>query len=166
MDPRSSWHADSPLALSAARALGEALGRTSLDPRLAELVKIRASQLNGCAWCLHMHALDAVKAGESDLRLHLLAGWRESPLFTEAERAALAWTESLTRLGPDAAPDAEWAALQAWFAPGEIAELTLLIGAMNLYNRMNVAFRTPHPATAAEIAAHRPAAPVRRDVAA
>ncbi|MDF2231421.1 carboxymuconolactone decarboxylase family protein [Albimonas sp. CAU 1670] len=166
MTPRSSWHADSPLALEAARALGEALNRSALDPRLGELIKIRVSQLNGCAWCLHMHVLDATRMGESDLRLHMLAGWRESPLFDEAERAALAWAESLTRLGPDAAPDPEWEALRRWFSPAEIAELTFLVGAMNLYNRLNVAYRTPHPASAAEIAANRPADRRPRDAAA
>lgn len=113
---------------------------SSLDPTLVHLVEIRASQINGCANCLNMHTIAAREAGETDQRLHLLAAWREAPCYTDRERAALAWTETLTRLseGPELVKARE--ALQAHFAEAEQAKLTLMINIINGWNRLAVGF--------------------------
>jgi len=110
-----------------------------------ELVKIRASQLNGCAFCLHMHTEAARKEGETETRLYLLDAWRESPLYSERERAALAWTEALTRLSEGPVRDDVYAALKAHFSDEEQVALTLLIVAINGWNRIQVGFRAIHP---------------------
>lgn len=112
-----------------------------MDETLALLVDIRASQVNGCAFCLDMHVKQARMHGERELRLHHLAIWRESPLFSERERAALAWTETLTHLSPDGVPDAAYAAVREHFSEEELAELTFRIVAINGWNRLNMAYR-------------------------
>lgn len=112
-----------------------------MDEGLALLVEIRASQLNGCAFCLDMHVKQARIHGERELRLHHLAIWRESPLFTPRERAALAWTEALTRIAPEGISDAAYAEAREQFAEAELAELTFRVAAINGWNRLNVAFR-------------------------
>lgn len=144
MQPRINLDAGSPAvkSLQEAQALIEASG---LEFRLVELVKMRASQINGCAYCLHMHSQNARSAGEREERLHLLPAWRESSLFNERERAALAWTEAVTRLAQTGAPDAEFDALKVHFSETEIANLTLEIAMINLWNRVAVSLRTPHP---------------------
>lgn len=117
-----------------------------LEPSLNELIKIRASQLNGCGVCLHMHTKEARAQGESETRIFMLDAWRESPLFTDRERAALAWTEALTRLSETHAPDADYALVQAQFTPEEQVKLTLMIGVINVFNRLGAGFRVQHPA--------------------
>lgn len=112
-----------------------------LEPALAELVKIRASQINGCAVCLDMHSREARKKGETEERIIMLDAWRESPLFTAREKAALGWTEALTRLTETGAPDADYQALQAEFTPEEQVNLSLMIAAINSFNRLGVGFR-------------------------
>ena len=112
-----------------------------------ELVKIRASQINGCAFCLHMHTASAREHGETEERLYLLDAWRESPLYSERERAALAWTEALTLVAETRAPDEDYHALQAQFTEEEQVKLTLLIVAINGWNRIQVGFRGVHPVT-------------------
>ncbi len=124
-----------------------------VDPTLAELIKIRASQINGCARCLHMHTHDARKHGETEERLYLLDAWRESALYTERERAALGWTEALTRLYDTGAPDDAYEALKAQFTEEEQIRITLLICAINAFNRLNVGFRVKQPAEAGRAAA-------------
>ena len=114
-----------------------------LEPKLAHLVKIRASQINGCAVCLHMHAEEARKLGESEDRIRMLDAWHETPLYSERERAALAWTEALTRLSETKAPDADYTALKAQFSEEEQVNLTLLIGVINSFNKLGVGFRLP-----------------------
>ncbi len=113
-----------------------------MDEGLALLVDIRASQLNGCAFCLDMHVKQARIHGERELRLHHVAIWRESPLFTPQERAALAWTEALTQLSPEGVSDAAYEAAREQFSPEELAELSFRVVAINGWNRMNLAFRT------------------------
>ena len=115
-----------------------------LEPSLCELVKIRASQINGCAVCLQMHTAEARKAGESEERIFLLDGWRESPLYSARERAALEWTEELTLMGRNAASDEAYARLAAQFSEQEQVKLSLLITAINAFNRINVGFRVKH----------------------
>lgn len=108
----------------------------------ADLVTIRASQMNGCAFCLDMHVKEAKIHGERELRLHHLAIWRESGLFTPRERAALAWTEALTRLGPQGVPDETYAAIRSQLSEKELSDLAYLIITINGWNRLCVAFQT------------------------
>ncbi len=116
-----------------------------LDPAIAKLVEIRASQINGCAVCLAMHTREAREAGESEERLYMLDAFRESELYDDRERAALEWTEALTRLGPGGASYETYANLKAHFSEDEQVKLTLVIGAINAFNRLNVSFRvSPH----------------------
>lgn len=123
----------------------EMLKNCGLETSLIELVKLRASQMNGCAFCIHMHTHAARANKESEDRLHLLNAWRESPLYTPRERAALAWTESLTLIAQTRAPDADYEKISAHFSPKEQVALTLLIGAINSWNRIAIGFNTPHP---------------------
>ncbi len=114
-----------------------------MDQGLGLLVDIRASQLNGCAFCLDMHVKQAKIHGERELRLHHVAAWRDSPLFTPKERAALAWTEALTHIAPEGVSDAIYAEACEHFSPEDLAQLTFRVVAINGWNRLNVAFRTP-----------------------
>jgi AhpD family alkylhydroperoxidase len=125
-----------------------------LEPSLAHLVKIRASQINGCGVCLNMHTQEARKDGETQERIFLLDAWRESPLYNERERAALGWTEALVRLSATQAPDEAYAAVEAQFTETERVNLTLLIGAIMSFNMLGVGFRVRHPvSTSAKAAA-------------
>ena len=144
MSERIQPHAAAPEAISAMLALSSYVNECGLEHSLAELVKIRASQINGCANCLHMHTADARKAGETEARLYLLDAWRESHMYTPRERAALAWTEALTRLSETRAPDEDYEALKAEFTPKEQVDLTLLINVINSWNRIAVGFRVVH----------------------
>jgi AhpD family alkylhydroperoxidase len=124
----------------------------SLEPSLVELVKIRASQINGCANCINMHAAEARRRGETEQRIYLLPAWREAPCYTERERAALAWTEALTRLSEGHTHESAYAALAAQFSDEEQVKLTLMINIINGWNRLSVGFGTwlePAAATAA-----------------
>ena len=116
-----------------------------LETALIELVKMRASQINGCAFCLDMHSKDARRLGESEQRLYLLDAWRESPLYSPRERAALAWTEALTQITDGHASDDVFEAVRQHFTDTELANLTLLIGQINTWNRFAIGFRYQHP---------------------
>jgi len=116
-----------------------------LEHSLIELVKIRSSQINGCANCLNMHTSDARKAGETEQRLHLLAAWHEAPVFSERERAALAWVDHLTLIADKRAPDAVYAALDAQFTKEEQVKLTMMINVINGWNRLAIAFNLYDP---------------------
>ncbi|MCA9861987.1 MAG: carboxymuconolactone decarboxylase family protein [Thermomicrobiales bacterium] len=116
---------------------------TGLEPKLLELVKLRASQINGCAFCLDMHTKDARAMGETEQRLYLLPAWRETGLYTERERAALLWTEAVTEIAEDRVPDEVYAAVRPHFTDDELAFLTLAVIAINSFNRFNVAMRMP-----------------------
>ena len=142
-----------PEGIKALMAVEASIKASGLEPGLMELVKLRASQINGCAFCIHMHATDLRRVGESEMRLYMLDAWRESTLYTDRERAALGWTEALTRVAETHAPDADYAALKAQFSDAEQVQLTLLIGAINVWNRVNVGLRTPHPVEQARAAA-------------
>lgn len=132
-----------PEALQAMCGLEEVVLASGLEPSLLELVKMRASQLNGCAYCLDMHSKDARARGEDEQRLHVLAAWQESPFYSKAERAALAWCEALTLLPQTGAPDEAYEQLRAEFDPEKIVALTLAIVAINGWNRFAVGFRSP-----------------------
>ncbi len=142
-----------PKAYAALTGVEQYLRSCGLEKSLMNLLKMRASQINGCAFCLDMHSHEARAAGETEQRLHLLPAWRDSSLYTDRERAALAWTECLTRLYEDGAPDDVYAALQAQFSEDEIGNLTTLIGQINLWNRLCVGLRVEHPVRAAQAAA-------------
>jgi AhpD family alkylhydroperoxidase len=116
---------------------------STLDPKIRELIKLRASQINGCAYCVDMHSKDAAAMGEDAQRLHLVAVWREAPVFSARERAALAWTEALTLLSETGAPDDVYAEVAGHFGPEEQVALTLAIAAINGWNRLAVGFRQP-----------------------
>ena len=117
------------------------LNRSGLDHRLSLLVKMRASQINGCAYCLDMHSRDARRAGESEQRLYVLDAWHESSLYSPRERAALAWTEAVTKISDTHAPDEAYEALRQHFSEKEIVDLTIAIGMINLWNRLAISFR-------------------------
>lgn len=138
-------HALAPEAIKAMMALEQSFTKSGLDHNLLELVKFRVSQINGCAFCLHMHATDLRRHGESEMRLYMLSAWRESTLYSDRERAALGWAEALTRLPETGAPDADYDALKAAFSDAEQVWLTMAIGAINTWNRLQVAFRVAHP---------------------
>jgi AhpD family alkylhydroperoxidase len=118
------------------------LDRVELDPRLRELVRVRASQINGCTYCIDMHTKDARAIGETEQRLYALPAWHEAPFFTERERAALAFTEAVTQLAVDHVPDRAYEAVAAWFTADEVAALVALIVAINAWNRIAVSTRT------------------------
>jgi AhpD family alkylhydroperoxidase len=133
-----------PDGYAALRNVEVYLARSGLPKRLIELVKMRASQINGCAYCLDVHSKDARKAGETEQRLYLLNAWRESPLFSPAERAALGWTEALTNVSQTRACDADYEALRPHFSDKEIVDLTYLIGMINFWNRLAIGMRYVH----------------------
>ena len=138
LDPRKA----APEAMKAMSHLHAYVGKCGLDHKLLELVKLRASQINGCAWCMDMHAKELRAAGEPEQRLYLLSTWQECPFYTERERAALAWTEALTLLSKGNVPDDVFSTTRAQFSEEELVKLTLAIVAINGANRINVAFRT------------------------
>jgi len=141
MTARINFYAASSAAIQALSALEAAVNQLGLEPSLLELVKLRASQINGCAYCVDLHTTEARKAGETERRLHGVAVWRETPFFSERERAALAWTESLTQLSLTHAPDADYALIAAHFSDKEMVDLTLAISTINSWNRFAVGFR-------------------------
>ena len=143
MEPRLSFPTVAPGVLRAVLGVSQAVTESDLEPQLRELVNLRVSQINGCAYCLAMHATALRKMGESERRLDLLPAWREAPGYTERERAALAWAEAVTRLEPDGVPDPVYAAALAHFGDRGLAELTLAVTTINTWNRLNVAFRNP-----------------------
>ena len=153
MTPRVNHTEASPEALNAMLALEQASRALSIPVQLRELVKMRVSQINGCAYCLDMHAPEARRAGITQQQLDVLAAWRESPAFTARERAALGWAEALTRIEATGAPDTDYAALAAEFDAREQVDLTLVINTINGWNRFAVGFRALHPARTEQNAA-------------
>lgn len=154
MTPRLQNHFKlAPESIKALVALEASFKASGLEEGLLNLVKLRASQINGCAFCIHMHSTEARARGETEMRLYMLNAWRESSLYTERERAALAWTEALTLVAATGAPDADYALLASAFDEAEQVQLTLAIGAINLWNRLQVGFRAAHPVDHARDAA-------------
>ncbi len=141
MTARLNAREAAPDIMKAVGALHLAVENSGLEKSLIELVKIRGSQINGCAYCIHQHTSDARKAGERDERMLLLPVWREARhIFTPREQAALAWTEVVTQLDGQPIPEAEFAALHPHFTEAEIVKLTVAIGMINLWNRIGVPF--------------------------
>ena len=141
MQPRTDFYTASPDALKAMIALETAVSKLPLEKPLIELVKLRASQINGCAFCIDMHTADAIKDGETPRRLFAVTAWREAPFFSERERAALLWTESLTQLSLTHAPDEDYDVVAAQFSPKEMVDLSVAISTINSWNRLAVGFR-------------------------
>jgi AhpD family alkylhydroperoxidase len=142
-----------PAAYKAVAALQSYVDQSGLDAKLRELIKIRASQINGCAYCLAMHTRDARKIGESDERMYLLDAWREAPIYTARERAALAWTEAVTLISQTHAPDDVYDELRKQFSEKEIVDLTAAIAAINTWNRLAIALRAVPQVESTKIAA-------------
>ena len=141
MEPRLDLYKASPDATKAMLAFSAATEKLGLEKPLLELVKLRASQINGCAFCVDMHSADARRKGETERRLYAVAAWRETPFFTPRERAALAWTESVTLVAATHAPDADYAELAEHFTEKERVDLTTAIATINSWNRLSIAFR-------------------------
>ena len=145
MEQRLDFYKANSAAIKTMLGLEERIGKSALEKSLVELVRLRASQINGCAYCVDMHNSDARKGGETDRRLATVVVWRETPFFTDRERAALEWTEALTLVSVDHVPDAVWKAVQPHFSDEEIVDLTLLVVAINGWNRFAIGFRkTPN----------------------
>jgi len=141
MSQRLDFYKASPQAIKALLGVEQRITQSALEKPLVELVRLRASQINGCAYCMDMHSADARKAGEDTRRLATLSAWRETPFFSERERAALAWTEALTLVSQDHVPDSVWEEVRPQFSDEELTDLTLLIVAINGWNRFAIAFR-------------------------
>jgi AhpD family alkylhydroperoxidase len=141
MKPRIDTQKVSPAALQAMLAVEGYVRKSRLEPSLFELVKVRASQINGCAYCIDMHTKDARANGESEQRLYALNAWAETPFFTDRERAALAWTEAVTLISDGHAPDHVYEQVRQRFSEEELVDLTMGIVAINGWNRLAIAFR-------------------------
>ena len=146
MKPRMNFYQAAPETMKALMALENQIVSSGLEQSLIELVKTRASQINGCAFCINMHTQDARKRGETEQRLYLLNAWREAPFYTDRERAALAWTEAVTLIAETHAPDDVYNEVRAHFSEAEMVNLTALIGSINAWNRLAIAFRATPPA--------------------
>lgn len=152
MKQRINPYALAPDGIKALIGVEAYIRNSGLEPRLLALVKTRASQINGCAYCLHMHTKEAREAGESDVRLCLLDAWHESALYSSRERAALAWTEALTNIAASRANDAVYEEARSQFSEKELADLSIAIAMINAWNRLAIAARSVHPADRAKAA--------------
>jgi AhpD family alkylhydroperoxidase len=145
MQPRLNPYKAAPEVMKALGALEATIQDSGLEISLINLVKTRASQINGCAYCIHMHTKEARGRGESEERLYLLNAWRESPLYSDRERAALAWTEAVTLVSQTHVPDSVYEEACKAFSEAEIVKLTMLVATINAWNRIAISFRSVHP---------------------
>jgi len=152
MKPRLNPYQAGPDAMKAVAALETYVKGSGLEASLIELIKMRASQINGCAYCLDMHARDARAKGESEQRLYLLDAWRESPLYSDRERAALAWTEAVTLGSQTRVPDEVYEEARRNFSEEELVKLTVAVATINAWNRIAISFRAVHPVREAQAA--------------
>ena len=148
MKPRMNYYQAAPDTINALSAIEAQIKASGLEHALIELVKTRASQINGCAFCINMHTQDARKNGETEQRLYLLDAWREARVYTDRERAALAWTEAVTLIAETRAPDDVYEAVRAQFSETETVNLTMLIATINAWNRIAISFRAVPPVRA------------------
>jgi AhpD family alkylhydroperoxidase len=157
MASRIDYNRVKPEALHAMLGLERYVQRSSIEHRLRELVNLRASIINGCAYCIDMHTKDARAAGESEQRLYALAAWHEAPFYTERERAALAWTDAVTRVSETHVPDEVFAYVRQHFSEEELVDLTMAVVTINAFNRLAISFRV-------EVGSYQPPArPVSTD---
>jgi AhpD family alkylhydroperoxidase len=152
MTQRINPYTVAPDGVAALIGVENYIEKCGLDHKLTLLVKTRVSQINGCAYCLHMHTQDARKLGETEQRLYLLDAWHESALYTERERAALTWAESLTNIAATRAPDDVYAEVRRQFSEKELADLSIVIAMINAWNRLSIGSRAAHPADRAKAA--------------
>ena len=142
---RLNYRAAAPAAYAAVSGVERYIRSCGLEKSLIELVNMRASQINGCAYCLDMHSKTLRKGGETEQRIYLLNAWHESPLYSPRERSALAWTEALTLISETHAPDEVYEEMRQHFDEKEIVDLTTLVGMINLWNRLAISLRYEHP---------------------
>lgn len=152
MKPRLEYFPKAPELMKAQLALNKAVEESGLEHSLLHLIKLRASQINGCSYCVDMHAHEARADGESEQRLYLVAAWKESPLFSERERAAFAWTEAVTQISHGGVPDELYALARKQFSEEDLVKLTMAVAVINTWNRLSVSFHTIHPVRKAEAA--------------
>ena len=145
MKPRKNFYQAAPDTIKALSTLEAQVQGSGLEQSLIELVKTRASQINGCAYCINMHTQDARKRGETEQRLYLLNAWREAPVYSARERAALAWTEAVTQISETHTLDDIYAEVRAQFPEAETVNLTMLIATINAWNTLAIAFRAVPP---------------------
>ncbi|HEU5349902.1 MAG TPA: carboxymuconolactone decarboxylase family protein [Ktedonobacterales bacterium] len=154
MATRMNYGKAAPGAMKAMNGLETYLAECGLEPKLLDLVKLRASQINGCAYCVDMHSLDLRAEGETEQRIYALPVWQETPFFTERERAALLWAEKLTLISLDHVPDDVYEQVRPHFTDAELANLTLAVATINAWNRFAITFRSEpghyHPRTLAQ----------------
>jgi AhpD family alkylhydroperoxidase len=141
MEPRIDYNSVAPEALKAMYGLESYVRRSGLEPSVIELIKLRASQINGCAYCIDMHTKDARARGETEQRLYLLSAWREAPFYTNRERAALEWTEAVTLVADGHVPDDVYERVREQFSEKEMVNLTMAVVAINSWNRLAISFR-------------------------
>ncbi len=153
MEQRLNYSEVTPGVMTALFGLGKYLAKSGLEQRLLNLVYFRVSQINGCAYCLDMHSKDLRAEGETEQRLYVLEAWRESPFYSERERAALAWAEAVTTLKEKEVPDEVYEQARTQFSEEELVNLTLAVTTINTWNRLNIAFRTT-PGSYKPAAAH------------
>ncbi len=143
MQQRLSYSRTAPEATGILRKLEDYVHNSGLEPDMLELVRLRASQINGCAYCIDMHAKDARTHGESEQRLYAVSVWREAPFYGERERAALAWAEAVTQVSQGQVPDEVYEQVRKQFSEKELVDLTFAVVAINSWNRLAISFRTP-----------------------
>ena len=143
MEPRINFFEKGQGAMKALYGLGAYLAKSPVEQRLLHLILFRVSQINGCAYCLDMHSKDLRAEGETEQRLYMLAAWREGPMYTDRERAALAWAEAVTRLTNNEVSEEVYEQARQQFSEEELIDITLATTTINTYNRLNIAFRVP-----------------------
>ena len=152
MKQRLRFFAKAPELMKAVSALSQKVDTCGLEKSLLHLIKLRASQINGCSFCVEMHSREARRDGETEQRLYLVAAWKESPLFSERERAAFAWTEAVTRIADGGVSDELYEKTLKHFSEEELTKLTVAVGMINTWNRISVSFHALHPMPAAKAA--------------
>ncbi len=148
MKPRLSFYAEAPQLMGAVTALKKAVDESGLEPNLLHLVHLRASQINSCSYCVDMHSREARQGGESEQRVFLVSAWKESPLYSDRERAAFAWVEAVTMIAGRGVPDETYENALAHFSKEELVKLTVAICLINTWNRLCVSFHAIHPVEA------------------
>lgn len=141
MQPRIDYRKYAQDALKSLLGLEKYISESGLDHKLIHLIKMRASQINGCAYCIDMHSIDARALGETEQRLYALDAWRETPFFTDRERVALEWTEAVTRVSETHVPDTVYEEVKKQFSEKEIVDLTIVVSAINMWNRLAISMR-------------------------
>ncbi|MDH6232420.1 AhpD family alkylhydroperoxidase [Mesorhizobium soli] len=152
MQPRLNFFNAAPELIKEVQRLNKAVDECGLEKSLLHLIKLRASQINGCSYCVDMHSREARHDGETEQRLYLVAAWKESPLFSERERAAFAWVEATTLISKDGVSDELYAKTLKHFSETDLVKLTVAVGMINIWNRLCASFHAIHPVEKAEAA--------------